>query len=56
VANVSATGVQGANSITISAHEGGHTLTPGSYKVSVVAVDATGHATSAATTTLTIVR
>jgi hypothetical protein len=55
-ATVSVAGVQGANSITISAHEGGHTLKPGSYRVTVVAVDASGHATTALTTTLTIVK
>jgi predicted phage tail protein len=41
--------------VKISAHEGGHTLAPGNYKVTVQAINARGHATAPAYTTLKIV-
>lgn len=55
-ATVSGPTAAGPDSVTISAHEGGHTLAPGVYRVTVQATDSSANAIGPATTRLKIVK
>jgi hypothetical protein len=55
-ATVSAPAGAGTNSVTISVHEGGHRLSPGSYEVTVQATDSSGHMIAPVSTRLKVVR